>query len=157
MSQRACQVAAPDDDAFGVGRTFMRTNIANRHKRKTHAEQIHQYAGEIADMGGSGEIGCPEGIGETIVDVFIGASGALGHTNVLGPAFLFDGLEPAGSDTLQWHTLADVELGMTGIGDQTVAYAEFTLDDGGPGDDTGVDGQIVASPGGLARVTPEIK
>ena len=56
---------------------------------------------------------------------------------------------PPDFDKPQWYNLPDVTFGTETVGEQTVAYAEFTLTDGELGDDTAIDGQIVC-PGGPA-------
>ena len=53
------------------------------------------------------------------------------------------GPTPPNFNAANWYTLPNVTYGTSNIGGNTVAYAEFTLIDGGLGDDTGVDGVIV--------------
>jgi hypothetical protein len=56
----------------------------------------------------------------------------------------------------QWYTLPGVTFGTVEIDDVTTAYAEFTLQDGQLGDDTGVEGIIIDQGGPAIESSAEI-
>ena len=64
------------------------------------------------------------------------------------------GPSPPGAAGSVWYSLAGVGFDTTVVGGQTVARSSFTLTDGGPGDATGVDGQIL-DPGGPGLPGPD--
>jgi len=66
-----------------------------------------------------------------------------GATDLSGYVYRKYSPTPPDFDTPRWYTLPNVTFGTVTIEDQTVAYAEFTLVDGGLGDDTPADGMIV--------------
>ena len=86
----------------------------------------------------------------TIRTYFHGASDPNGLTyRQYGPVYFGD------IPMTQWYPLGGVEYGTTVIDGESVAYIEFRVLDGGLGDDTVLDGQIVIGRGGLARIAAD--
>jgi CSLREA domain-containing protein len=64
------------------------------------------------------------------------------------------GPTPPGAPGSTWYSLGGASFDTTTVGGQAVARSSFSLTDGGPGDATGADGQIV-DPGGPGQPGPD--